>query len=76
MRKIYRCFLGALMLGLAVFGCKQTVNASERGENIDITVSTEMEVVFNEDGTNTINDFVITNHSKLPVEMKSTYLQI
>lgn len=74
MRKIYRCFLGMLVLGLAVLGCKQTASAAEQSENVDITVSAEMEVVFNEDGTNTINDFVVTNHSKLPIEITSLYV--
>lgn len=71
MRNIYRC----LLIVVALFGWSlwhmQKCMAQETGENISLTVPSELAVVFESDGTNAVGEFQISNQSRVPIHFTS-----
>lgn len=68
MKKIRGLLLGALIIG-SFFLWKTPYCQAAENANINITVPTNIQVVFEKDGTNTMDDFVVQNQSLVPVSI-------
>jgi len=75
MRKIYRLFVGVFLFFMISTGWKKDATAAEISENVNITIPTEMSIVFEEDGTNSMNEFTITNNASLSMEITSVLVK-
>lgn len=60
-----------LLLSLPLFS---SVNAEEINRTVNVTVPTDLSIVFNSDGSNTISDFKISNNSLVPVTLDNVSL--
>ena len=52
----------------------QTIKAAET-ENVDVTVPSNLSIVFESDGTTSISEFTISNHTLLPISIKNIYVE-
>lgn len=60
----------ALLLFLLI---PQTTHAEETS-NVDVTVPSKLSVVFEADGTTSVSDFAVCNHTLLPMSIKKIYV--
>ena len=58
-----------ILLAFAWFEVQAVSIAKEESENVSVTIPSNISIVFNEDGTNTIGTCEIINQSQLPVEI-------
>lgn len=68
MKKIYKgvlCFISCLLLG----GLSHSESFAANDTQVNVTVPANVNVVFNEDGTNSIGEFTVQNHSQVPVRL-------
>ena len=61
MKKIYVWCLLIILTTAVVLGIRKEVCASDTTDNVNVTIPTSMSIVFAEDGTNQISDFIIEN---------------
>lgn len=69
MKYVYK---GILFLALAWLGIslgRRNVKAADLEENVSVTVSSQISIVFEENGTNSVSDFAIENHSPVPIHI-------
>ena len=69
MKYLYKGIALLALAWLAFSLCGRTVKAADLDENISVTVSSQISIVFEENGTNSISDFTITNDSVVPVHI-------
>ena len=69
MKYLYKGIALLALAWLALSLCGRTVKAADLDENISVTVSSQISIVFEENGTNSISDFTITNDSVVPVHI-------
>ena len=70
MRRIFKwiCLLGVI-IGIAL--CMQAESKATSGDNISVTVPSNLDIIFQADGTNVINRFQIKNESPVPIRVQN-----
>lgn len=70
---IRKCRFLLMMCAFLFLSTKNTY-ASDMSENINVTVPTDISIIFNEDGTNSINEFKIENGMPVPITIESIHV--
>lgn len=72
MLKKLKAILMLLVLTVTLFACKGVdVKASTPTESVSVTVPTNMDIIFNEDGTTSVSELYVANDSLVPIEIKN-----
>ncbi len=73
MQKVKKSFLCLLFVMVLFFLVPQTLHAEET-DNVDITVPSNLSIVFEADGTTSVSEFTISNHTLLPISIKNIHV--
>ena len=73
-RKRRKGILSVLLFLFMQLLFSQTLYAAEETKNVDVTVPSNMSIVFHEDGTTSISEFTISNHMNLPISIRNIHV--
>lgn len=69
MKYLYKGILLLVFAWLTFALNGQNVKAAQQEENVSVTVSSQISIVFEENGTNSVSDFTIANDSVVPIHV-------
>lgn len=69
MKNVYRCLLVVVAALCMLLWKTEKGMAAETGENVSLTVPSELSIVFESDGTNTVEEFQISNQAFVPIHL-------
>lgn len=70
MKKIYK-WICLFAVTLGILFCRQTESSAASENNISVTVPSNLNIIFQSDGTNSINQFQVKNESPVPIKVKN-----
>ena len=74
MKKIYKSIL-CLISCLFLAGIVKNVGYAANNNQVNVTVPASVNIVFNEDGTNSIGEFAVVNESQVPIILTNVRAQ-
>lgn len=72
-KKYKKGVMAVIALFLLLFCINTSVYAAEPGTNVDVTVPSRIDIVFSENGENSISDFEIENHMAVPIVFEKVH---
>lgn len=71
MRRITKVFLLLFFIGVCFASKGVDAKASTSLQNVSVTIPTDLEIVFEEDGSTSISEFSLLNNSLVPIEIQN-----